>query len=76
MEVMNDDEACSAAERLRLAFDMHDFGVRLMRENLRRRYPQGTDTELDRRLTTWLRDKPFHEPPELKVTWFVKPDEA
>jgi len=37
------------------------FGVKMMRENLRRRYPAETSEEIERRLSAWLL-KPDEEP--------------
>ncbi|HEX9890628.1 MAG TPA: hypothetical protein VGB28_01025 [Actinomycetota bacterium] len=42
------------AERLRTAFRLHDEGVALMRQNLRRRHPEESEEEISRRLREWL----------------------
>lgn len=47
--------------RLRVAFDLHEAGVRLMRENLRRRHPDAGEEEIERRLVAWLRERPGAE---------------
>lgn len=47
-----------AAQRLRCALDMHEAGVALMLQNLRRRFPSATQSELDERLIAWLCDRP------------------
>jgi len=49
------------AERLRLTLRLHDEGVRLMRQNLRRRHPEATDEEIERRLREWLSERPGAE---------------
>ncbi|WP_437512378.1 hypothetical protein [Sorangium sp. So ce1099] len=49
------------AEKLRLAFDLHEAGVTLMRQNLRRRLPEATETEIDERLAAWLLERPGAE---------------
>ncbi|WP_437489509.1 hypothetical protein WME75_10845 [Sorangium sp. So ce1014] len=49
------------AENLRLAFELHDAGVALMRQNLRRRLPEASETEIDERLADWLRERPGAE---------------
>ena len=46
------------AEKLQLAFEMHDFGVRMMREKLRREHPEESDAEIAHRLRHWLQDRP------------------
>ncbi len=50
-----------AAVRLAQGFDLFRFGVKMMRENLRRRYPVETSEEIERRLSAWLL-KPDEEP--------------
>lgn len=40
--------------RLLLAFEMADLGIALMRENLRRRHPEASPGELDKRMEEWL----------------------
>ena len=40
--------------RLLLAFEMADLGIALMRENLRRRHPEVSVAELDKRMEEWL----------------------
>lgn len=46
------------ASALRTALDLHEAGVALMRQNLRRRDPGASDDEIDRRLRAWLADRP------------------
>ncbi|WP_438000499.1 hypothetical protein [Sorangium sp. So ce185] len=49
------------AENLRLAFELHDAGVALMRQNLRRRLPGAGEEDIDERLADWLRERPGAE---------------
>ncbi|MBL8923249.1 MAG: hypothetical protein JNJ54_30640 [Myxococcaceae bacterium] len=51
----------SPEEKLRLAFEMHDLGCAMMRENLRRRFPDETDEQLERRFVEWLQTRPGAE---------------
>lgn len=51
-----------AAARFRAALTSADMGVALMRQNLRRRHPEASDTEVDDRLRTWLADRPMDAP--------------
>jgi hypothetical protein len=44
----------TAAERFRQALSLFDDGVALQRMNLRRRYPQQSDEEIERLLLGWL----------------------
>ncbi|MDQ3991764.1 MAG: hypothetical protein M3245_05590 [Actinomycetota bacterium] len=49
------------AERLRIALQLHDEGVLLMRQNLRRRNPEAGEEEIQRRLGEWLSERPGAE---------------
>jgi hypothetical protein len=49
------------AGQLRVALDLFETGVALMRENLRRQYPHAGDEELARRLSEWLQHRPGAE---------------
>jgi hypothetical protein len=51
----------SAAARLRTAFDLFVAGERMMRQNLKRRYPEASDREIDERLRQWMRLRPGAE---------------
>lgn len=46
---------------LRAAFDLFEAGVALMRQNLRRQYPDAADDDIERRLQTWLHHRPGAE---------------
>jgi hypothetical protein len=50
-----------AARTFRLTLDLFDAGVRLMRQNLRRRDPAADEQEIDRKLGAWLRERPGAE---------------
>jgi len=47
------NEAC--AERLRMALDLADSGIRMRRVQLRREHPEATDEELRELFKEWLR---------------------
>jgi hypothetical protein len=49
------------AQRLRTAIAMHDFGVRMYRQRLRRERPGATDEDIDEQLWSWLRHRPGAE---------------
>lgn len=51
----------SPAEKLYAALELHDAGVALMRQNLRRRNPDASADEIDALLTAWLRTRPGAE---------------
>jgi hypothetical protein len=45
-------------DAFRTALDLFAAGIDLMRQNLRRRYPDAGDEELGELLRVWLRDRP------------------
>lgn len=47
----------TAADRLRLAIDMHDVGLRMYRQRMRREHPRATEAEIDARVQHWLTDR-------------------
>lgn len=49
------------AEKLRAALELHEVGVELMRQNLRRRHPHASDETIEQLLTDWLRTRPGAE---------------
>jgi hypothetical protein len=46
---------------LAITFDLHETGLAIMRQNLRREFPDADDTDIDRRLQNWLRRRPGAE---------------
>jgi hypothetical protein len=54
-------EKARIVEKLRLTFDLHEAGVEMMRQNLRRRLPDAQDAEIEARLTAWLHERPGAE---------------
>jgi hypothetical protein len=50
-----------SAQRIRLALDLFATGEALMRQQLRRRHPEWTETELRGELLKWLRERPGAE---------------
>jgi hypothetical protein len=55
------DHARAAVLRLRQAFELFEAGERLMRQNLRRRYPDETPEVIEQRLSAWLMIRPGAE---------------
>ena len=43
---------------MELAFDLYESAELIMRENLRRRFPEADDDEIERRLLDWLQKRP------------------
>ena len=58
--------------RLRQAFEMSDLGFHLMRQTLRRRFPDATNAELGEKYAEWMTDRPLMSGIDLKVV-FPKP---
>jgi hypothetical protein len=50
-----------AAARLRTALELSRAGVALMRQNLRRQFPDASPAEIQARLNAWLRQRPGAE---------------
>ncbi len=48
------DDKNTTANRLRLALDMFELGMEMMRRNLQRRYPEESSEIIDQRLEKWL----------------------
>ena len=57
---MEDDRA-SPAEPLRIAFEMFELGVDMMRQSLIRRFPGESETQIEGRLGDWLETRPGAE---------------
>ncbi len=55
------DDRETLASRLRLTVELHEEGVQIMRQNLRREDPDATDAEIERRLQQWLTERPGAE---------------
>lgn len=49
-------------ERMRTALDLHDLGVKLYRQRLRRQFPEDDESTIDARVRTWLA-APSHAAP-------------
>jgi hypothetical protein len=48
-------------DNLQIAFELHEAGVALMRQNLRRRMPHASEEEIDAHLASCLREQPGAE---------------
>jgi hypothetical protein len=51
----------AAARRFRLALELFETGVDMMRQKLRREHPEWSDVEVDAQLAAWLRKRPGAE---------------
>ena len=69
---MDDASDAAAAARLRLAFELFEFGESMKREQLRREHPDESDAEIEARLVAWLHDRPgaeFGDATGVPVPW-------
>ena len=48
-------------DSFRMALDLFQIGVDVMRQNLRRRHPEARDDEIEQRLGEWLQERPGAE---------------
>ncbi len=46
---------------LRAALDLSEVGIALMRQNLRRRFPETSEHDIDLRLRAWVQHRPGAE---------------
>lgn len=51
-------DAAAAAERLRIALDLADVGLDLMRQNLRRSHADATPEQIEELLRVWVERRP------------------
>jgi len=55
------DEREAAARRLRVALQLHEAGVEIRRQALRRENPEASDAQIAALLRDWLRTRPGAE---------------
>jgi hypothetical protein len=60
---MDELELARLRKNLLKACELHDMGVAIMRQNLRRQYPDETDEQIRRRLRAWLHREEEPLPP-------------
>lgn len=51
------DVHAAAVERLRIALDLFEAGVDIMRQRLRRERPDASEEEIEREVEAWLRSQ-------------------
>jgi uncharacterized protein YccT (UPF0319 family) len=59
MEPIRDPKILARAQA---AFDLCETAENIMRQNLRRRYPQASDEEIRQRFAAWVEKRPYAEP--------------
>jgi hypothetical protein len=55
MEWISDPEDLA---RARATFELYELSEKIMRQNLRRRFPAESEAEIEARLVSWLRKEP------------------
>jgi hypothetical protein len=50
-----------ASRRFRTALELFEAGVSMMRQNLRRQFPEADEKEIAARLAKWLQERPRAE---------------
>jgi hypothetical protein len=55
MELIDDPAVRARAQE---TFELYELAEKIMRQNLRHRFPREADAEIERRLTSWLRKEP------------------
>ena len=60
--------------RLRQAFEMAELGFRLMRQTLRRRFPNATEAAIDKKYAKWITGCPLISGTDLKVIPLRRPN--
>jgi hypothetical protein len=60
-DVVCDNVRMSPAEKFRAALELHEAGVAVMRQNLRRRNPGASAAKIEELLSAWLRTRPGAE---------------
>jgi hypothetical protein len=58
---MTRDDEERMVQRLRLAFEMFETGLSMMRQKIRRSDPTASDEVVEKRLVAWLRTRPGAE---------------
>jgi hypothetical protein len=56
-----DMDSSLASRRFRTALDLFEAGVGMMRQNLRRQFPEADEKEIASRLAQWLQERPGAE---------------
>lgn len=58
---MPSTDACSMIDKMRITLDLAETATRIQRQNLRRRFPNATEEEIEERVIAWLRHRPGTE---------------
>ncbi len=58
---MDGPDVETAAERLRIAFELHSFAEAMVRQNWSRRHPGASDEEMEAAVAAWLEKRPGAE---------------
>lgn len=64
----NEHVADAVADRMRLALELNDLGVRMYAQRLRREHPNADAATIDSLVTAWLSDRPADAPGESRLS--------
>jgi hypothetical protein len=59
---MAPEDTCPEAERLRAAAQLHELGMAIKRQNLRRQHAGADEAEIERLLGAWLQERRLDSP--------------
>jgi hypothetical protein len=69
---MPENHAETPTERLRATFELIDFAERMLRQRIRREFPEITDQALEERVSAWYERRPgaeFGDGEGISVAW-------
>lgn len=58
---MAESSSLTPSEKLRIALELFESGVAMMRETLKREHPTESEAQIEKRLRQWIRDRPGAE---------------
>ena len=58
---MTEEERLEVMDKMRLALDLYEIGEAMMRQNLRRQFPEASEERIEELLVEWLRRRPGAE---------------
>ena len=58
---MTETSSLEPSEKLRIALELYESGVAMMRETLKRENPEESEAQIEERLRRWIRHRPGAE---------------
>lgn len=69
---MADERSRKAAERFQMAMHLYELAEAMLRQKLRRQYPEASAEEIDQRVIEWRLHRPgaeFGDGPGVPIVW-------